>query len=158
MQVHSACSVGTDGRTPTWRLKGRKFGTPLAGVAERVWLREPPVEKVNKFHPGWFEARLLGFCFRSFRYVVGAFQGRFRLIQTVKSISFEDRGGRSRRRVTLSRLGFGVDARRRGEKSVSLGATPETSRSRATPEKAVFEGRGFSGARDTRPLQCTGTH
>ena len=40
------CTMVLGGR---WRLSGRKFGTPLAGFGERVWLREPPREKVNKF-------------------------------------------------------------------------------------------------------------
>ena len=33
--------VGADGLRPFRRLKGRKFGRPLAGFGERVWLRDP---------------------------------------------------------------------------------------------------------------------
>ena len=69
-QVICAFSVGTDGLTWFRRLKRRKFGTPLAGFGERVWLREPPLEKVNKFNPRCVEARLLGVCLRSSRYIV----------------------------------------------------------------------------------------
>ena len=54
-------SVGADGLTPIRRLKGRKFGTELAGVGERVWLSEPALGKVNKFNPRCGGARLLGF-------------------------------------------------------------------------------------------------
>ena len=39
-QATCACMVGADGLTPFRRLSGRKFGTPLAGLGERVWLRE----------------------------------------------------------------------------------------------------------------------
>ena len=60
-QVICACTVGADGLTPSRRLKGRKFGTPLAGFGERVWLRDPILERVNKFNPRCTEARLLGF-------------------------------------------------------------------------------------------------
>ena len=35
-QVLCSCTVGADGFTPFRRLKGRKFGTPLAGFGERV--------------------------------------------------------------------------------------------------------------------------
>ena len=38
-QVICTCMEGADGLPPFRRLKGRKFGTPLAGVGERVWLR-----------------------------------------------------------------------------------------------------------------------
>ena len=52
------------------RLKGRKFGTPLAGFGERVWLRDPVLDRANKFNPRCTEARLLGFCLKSSRYIV----------------------------------------------------------------------------------------
>ena len=35
-QVICACSVGRDGLTPLWHLKGRKFGTPLSGFGQRA--------------------------------------------------------------------------------------------------------------------------
>ena len=60
-QVICACMVGADGLTRFRRLKGRKFGTPLAGFGERVWLRDPVLERANKFNPRCTEARLLGF-------------------------------------------------------------------------------------------------
>ena len=44
-QVISACMVGADGLTPFRRSNGRKFGTPLAGFCERVWLRDPVLEE-----------------------------------------------------------------------------------------------------------------
>ena len=53
-QVIWSCMVGADGLTPFRRLKERKFGTPLAGFGERVWLRDPVL-------------RLLGFCLLSVR-------------------------------------------------------------------------------------------
>ena len=87
-QVPNACSVGT---TPVRRLTWRRFGTPLAGFGERVWLREPPLEKVNKFNPRCVKARLLGFCLRSSRYIVVDFTGRLRWVWTVKRADFEDR-------------------------------------------------------------------
>ena len=40
-QVIHACMVGADGLTPFRRLKGRMFGTSVAGFGERVWLRDP---------------------------------------------------------------------------------------------------------------------
>ena len=60
-QVICACMVGADGLAPFRRLQGRKFGTPLAGFGERVWLRDPILERANKFNPRCTEARLLGF-------------------------------------------------------------------------------------------------
>ena len=52
-QVICASMVGADGLTPFRRLKERKFGTPLAGFGERVWLRDLVLERANKFnrHP-----------------------------------------------------------------------------------------------------------
>ena len=97
--VICACSVGTDGLTPFRRLKGRKFGTPLAGFGQRVWLRELPLEKVNKFNPRCVVARLPGFCLRSSRYIVADFDGRFRFVGPALRA-----GGPSRHRETLSRL------------------------------------------------------
>ena len=90
-QVICACMIGADGLTPFRRLKGRKFGTPLVGFGERVWLRNPALERVNKFNPRCTEARLLGFCLRSSRYVVVDFDGRFRFVRTIKRASPDDR-------------------------------------------------------------------
>ena len=75
-QVICACMVGADGLTPIRRLKVRKFGTPLAGFGERVWLRDSFRERENKFNPRCIEARLLGFCLKSSRYIVGDFDKR----------------------------------------------------------------------------------
>ena len=48
-----ACMVGEDGLTPFRRLKGRKFGTPLAGFGERAWLRDPALERAkSEMHRG----------------------------------------------------------------------------------------------------------
>ena len=69
-QVICGCTVGADGLTPFRRLKAGMFGTPLAGFGERVWLRDPLLERVNKFNPRWTEARLLGFCLQSSRNIV----------------------------------------------------------------------------------------
>ena len=44
-KVTCACMVGADGPTPFRRLVRRKFGTPLAGFGERVWLRDPVLEE-----------------------------------------------------------------------------------------------------------------
>ena len=79
-----ACTVGADGLTPFWRVKERKFGTPLAGFGECLWLRDPVLERVNKFNPRCTEARLHGFCLKSSRYIVVDFDGRFRMVRTVK--------------------------------------------------------------------------
>ena len=90
-QVICACMVGADGLTPFRRLKGRKFGTPLAGFGERVWLRYPVLERENKFNPRCTEARLLGFCLKSSRCIVVDFDGRFRMVQRVKRANADDR-------------------------------------------------------------------
>ena len=84
-QVFNACSVGADGLTPIRRLKGRKFGTELAGVGERVWLRERTLGKVNKFNPR------CGCSGSSSPYIVMDLDCRFHLVWTVKKICFEDR-------------------------------------------------------------------
>ena len=89
-QVICACMVGADGLTPFRRLKGRKFGTPLAGFDERVWLRDPVLERVNKFNPRCTEARLLGFCLKSSRHIVVDFDGRFRMVRTIKRANADD--------------------------------------------------------------------
>ena len=89
-QVICACMVGADGLTPFRRLKERKFGTPLAGFCERVWLRDPVLERVNKFNPRCTEARLLGFCLKSSRYIVVDFDGRFRVVWTIKRANADD--------------------------------------------------------------------
>ena len=72
-------------------LKERKLGTPLAGFGERVWLRDPVPERANKFNPRCKETRLLGFCLKSSRYIVVDFDGRFRMVRTVKRASVDDR-------------------------------------------------------------------
>ena len=90
-QVICACVVGADGLTPFRRLKGLKFGTPLAGFGERVWLRDPVLERVNKFNPRCTEAKLLGFCFKTSRYIVVDFDGRFRMVRTIKRANADDR-------------------------------------------------------------------
>ena len=90
-QVICACMVGADGLTPFRRLKGRKFGTPLAGFGERVWLRDLVLERANKFNPRCTEARLLGFCLKSSRYIVVDFDGRFRMVRTIKRANADDR-------------------------------------------------------------------
>ena len=90
-QVICTCMVGADGLTPFRRLKGRKFGTPLAGFGERVWLRDPVLERVNKFNPRCTEARLLGFCLKSSRHIVLDFDGRFRMVWTIKRTNADDR-------------------------------------------------------------------
>ena len=78
-QVICACMVGADGLTPFRRLKGRKFGTPLAGFGV--------LERANKFT----EARLLGSCLKSSRYIVVDFDGRFRMVRTIKRANADDR-------------------------------------------------------------------
>ena len=89
-QVICACMVGADGLTPFKRLKGRKFGTPLA-FGERVWLRDPVMERANKFIPRCTEARLLGFCLKASRHIVVDFDGRFRLVRAIKRANADDR-------------------------------------------------------------------
>ena len=89
-QVICACMVGVDGLTPFRRLKERKFGTPLAGFGERVWLRDPALERVINFNPRCTEARLLGFCLKSSRYIVVDFDGRFRMVRNIKRANADD--------------------------------------------------------------------
>ena len=83
--------VGADGLTPFRRLKVRKFGTPLAGFGERVWLRDPVLGRANKFNPRCTEARLLGFCLKSSLYIEVDFGGMFRMVQTIKRANADDR-------------------------------------------------------------------
>ena len=90
-QVIGACMVGADELTPFRRLKVRKFGTLVAGFGERVWLRDPVLERANKFNPRCTEARLLGFCLKSSRYFVVDFDGRFRMVRTVNRANADDR-------------------------------------------------------------------
>ena len=90
-QVIGACMAGADGLTPFRRLKWRKFGTPLAGFGERVWLRDLALERVNKFNPRCTEARLLVLCLKSSRYIVVDFDGRFRMVRTIKRANADDR-------------------------------------------------------------------
>ena len=90
-QVVCACMVGADGLTPFMRFKVRKFGTPLAGFGERVWLKDPVLEKANKFNPRCTEARLLGFCLKSSRCIVVDLDGRFRMVRTIKRANADDR-------------------------------------------------------------------
>ena len=65
--------------------------TPLAGSGVCVWLRDPVLERANKFNPRCTEARLLGFCLKSSRYIVVDFDGRFRMVWTVKRANADDR-------------------------------------------------------------------
>ena len=90
-QVICACMVGADGLTPFRRVQVRKFCTPLAGFGERVWLRDTVLERANKFNPRCTEARLLGLCLKSSRYIVVDFDGRFRMFQTIKRVNADDR-------------------------------------------------------------------
>ena len=50
--------LGADGLTPFRRSKGRRLGTTVAGFGERVWLKDPILERANKFNPRCTEARL----------------------------------------------------------------------------------------------------
>ena len=68
-----------------------KFGTPLAGFGERVWLKDPILERANKFNPRCTEARLLGFCLKSSRYIVVDFDGKFRMVRTISGANADDR-------------------------------------------------------------------
>ena len=92
-QVICACTVGADGLTPFRRSKWRKFGTPLAGFGERVWLRDPVLEKANKFTPRRTARRrgCSGSALESSRYIVVDFDGRFRMVQTIKRANADDR-------------------------------------------------------------------
>ena len=49
------------------------------------------LDRVNKFNPRCVEAQFLGSCLRSSRHVVVDFDGRFRLVRTVKRGSSDDR-------------------------------------------------------------------
>ena len=65
--------------------------SPLADFSERVWLTDPVLERVNKFNPTCTEARLLGFGLQSSRYIVVDFDGRFRMVRTVRRVNADDR-------------------------------------------------------------------
>ena len=109
-QVICACMVGADGLTPLRRLKGRKFGTPLASVGESVWLRDLVLERANKFNPRCTEARLLGFCLKSSRYIVVDFDGRFRMVRTIKRANADDRWKVASEKDPFFGRWFGVNA------------------------------------------------
>ena len=89
--VICACMVGADRLTPFRRLEGRKFGTLLAGFGERVWLRDPVLERVDKFNPRCAEARFLGFCLESSHHGVVDSDERFRKVRTIKRANADDR-------------------------------------------------------------------
>ena len=89
--LHNVCTSGEDGLTPFRRWKGRNFATPLAGFGERVLLREPPLEKVAKHEPRWRQARLLGYCLHSSRYIVVDFNDKIVLVRTVKRAEEQSR-------------------------------------------------------------------
>ena len=78
-QVIFACMVGADGLTPLRRVKGRKFGTPLAGFRESV-----KSEHVQSQVHGGTVARV------SSRYIVVDFDGRFRMARTIKRANADD--------------------------------------------------------------------
>ena len=78
-QVICACMVGADGLTPFRQLKGRKFNTPLTGFGERVCLRDPILERANQFNPRCTPATVVDF------------DGRFRMVQTIKRANADDR-------------------------------------------------------------------
>ena len=83
--------MGADGLTPFRRLKWRKFGPLLAGFGERVWFMDPILKRANKFNPRCTEVRLLGFCLKSSRCIVVVFDGRFRMVRTIKRANADDR-------------------------------------------------------------------
>ena len=56
-----------------------------------MWLRDPVLERVNKFNPRCTKARLLGFGLKSSRYIVVDFNGRFRMVRTIKRANTDDR-------------------------------------------------------------------
>ena len=89
-QVICACVVGADGLTPFRRLEERKFGTTPVGFGERGWLRDLVLERANKFNPRCTAARLHGFCLKSSRYIVVDFDGRFRMVRTIKRANADD--------------------------------------------------------------------
>ena len=76
-QVHKTYTVSTDGLTPFSAFEGTHVWHSTRWVCERVWLRQPPLEKVSK-RGCWGSASV-------------DFFGRFRFVRTVKRISFEDR-------------------------------------------------------------------
>ena len=56
-----------------------------------MWLRDPVLERVNTFNPRCTEAMLLGFCLKSSRYIAVDFDGRFRMVRTIKRANADDR-------------------------------------------------------------------
>ena len=136
-QLLNAISVRTDGLTTFRRLKGRKFGTLLAGFGECVWLREPPLEKVNKLNPRCVEARLPGFCLGSSRYIVVDFDGTFRVLRTVKRTRFEDRWMIASPSDPFWRTGRRITALVAGRLSVVVRAQGDTEEYRIRVEEKV---------------------
>ena len=63
----------------------------MIGFGERVWLKDPVLERVNKFNPRCTEERLLGFCLKSSSNIVADFDGRFRMAWTIKRANTDDR-------------------------------------------------------------------
>ena len=71
---------------PATELEAVRKYRPSATRYETFFL-----ERANKFNPRCTEARLLGFCLKSSRYIVVDFDGRFRMVRTIKRANADDR-------------------------------------------------------------------
>ena len=159
-QVICACSVGTDGLTPCRRLKGRKFGTPLAGFGERVWLREPWRKRTSSIR----DVSRRG---RPSRHIVVDFDSRFRFVRMVKRASPEDRWTIASPRgrfsagdleVTVTPAEFTCSRGTRGKVNPAAqrlegppaDALPIQPRSRTSPEEVAPQAERFSCTRNDR--------
>ena len=72
-------------------LHGRSRRAHTIQTTKRVWLRHPILESANKFNSRCTEARLLGFCLKSSRYILVDFDGRFRMVRTIKRANADDK-------------------------------------------------------------------
>ena len=90
-QVIWSCMVGADGLTAIRTISRGASSAHRWQVSVNAWLRDPILERANMFNPRCTEARLLGFCLKSSRYILVDFDGRLRKVRTIKRASADDR-------------------------------------------------------------------
>ena len=71
--------------------RSASLGRRWRGLVSACWFRDPVLERVNKFNSRCTEAQLLGFCLKSHRKIVVDFDGRFRMVRTIKRAHADDR-------------------------------------------------------------------
>ena len=91
-QVVCACMAGADGAHAIQTIKwGASSARRWQVSVNSCGSKTPCWKRVNKLNPRCTEARLLGFCLKSSRYIVVDFDGRFRMVRTIKRANADDR-------------------------------------------------------------------